>query len=510
MALVAIALLYGCGPEENAGDGGGAGIGQIIDHPGGGDQPGGDEPGGDQPGGDQPGGDQPGGDQPGGDEPGGDQPGGDEPGGDQPGGGEVTPPPVSAANRAIIKPDQKYGRLTDKFFFDIKQGNQNPMKDSTAARLFGDFGLNGLRIPIYGTTSNGGHTAPGVIGDGVYDKILSSINTARSAFKGDKFYIFASKKLDDNSNHGAVPSFPAWVKDANGVVGSQYAIMLFDYISFMKAQGVEIDALGIDNETNFNEGHISAKVFAETVNALKPKLIAAGLKVPLFVGHEMYNPQRANDYWLKNLFDGKWQNTLDVYGTHYYPRHHDPNYRDALIKEFNLCQSDHKRPFWATEPHWDNDDAAKANLPWAAERAICALWDMTDLGLDAFMWWSFKWAGDYRANLMKNISLAIYNAQPCQMTDNDGVDTMTMGNIQSRAFRRGDEINAFLVNVSPNEWDAYYIQVAGHAFENATVVQWTEDGPVTGTPVSVGIADDNNFWFRLPGRSISKITFNIK
>lgn len=57
----------------------------------------------------------------------------------------------------------------------------------------------------------------------------------------------------------AKESFPDWVKDSNGVIPEQYAIMLADFLSYMKEKNIIIDVLGIDNEENFNEGKITPK-----------------------------------------------------------------------------------------------------------------------------------------------------------------------------------------------------------------------------------------------------------
>lgn len=55
-------------------------------------------------------------------------------------------------------------------------------------------------------------------------KMIASINRAKTA-RGDKaLTIFSSKKLDKKN------LFPAWVKDKNGVIPEKYGQMLVDYI----------------------------------------------------------------------------------------------------------------------------------------------------------------------------------------------------------------------------------------------------------------------------------------
>lgn len=412
---------------------------------------------------------------------------------------------------ATISPRQSFGRVTKYHFYDLKQGSK-AITDEAARVMFQEQGLNGVRIPIYGDASHGGHPQAGSVEASVYAHILSSVNSARNAYGKDDFVIFASKKLDGKN------SFPDWVKDGSGTVSAQpYAQMLVDFLLFMKEQGIEVDVLGIDNEINFNEGNITASKYKNIVDEVRRLAAEKGCKVPLMIGPERYNPQgNTNDSWINALFENGWEDRMDIYGTHYYPKHHTESYFNKLKYEVNLSG---EREFWATEPHWDNDDAAKADLLYAADQAMCAFWDQTDLGMDAFMWWSYSWqGGDLRGNLMRALSLPMVGAQPIAVKDHDGEGTMDLTKFQTRAFIRGTEVNLYVINVTPltdatggTAYTDYRFGLdTGEIDGEVNCTQWTDESPVEGVSSKAEVLNETVFELSIPKRSITHIRFNIK
>lgn len=413
---------------------------------------------------------------------------------------------------AVIYPSELSGRVTKYFFFDLKGGANALADEQKAALLFGTDGMNGVRIPIYGDAKNGGHTASGVVGEGVYDKVLASVANAKKYSKGE-FHVFASKKLDGKN------SFPDWVMDGSkGIDPEKYAEMLMDYLRYMKSQGVEIDILGIDNEINFNEGNITPDKFAAVVDKVRETAAAEGIEVPKMIGPDRYNPELDFEKsWMNGLFSSGLGDRLDIYGTHYYPKHHKKNYFEALTAEFNCAQTGTPREFWATEPHWDNDDEAKADMLYHAELALCAMFDQTDLGLDGFMWWAYPADGTLRGQLMRAYSLALFGSQPVRMTDHDGEDTMTRGLLQTRAYVRGDEINVFIINMcaagdksGAKAYDDYLFEVSGAEISgNINVLQWSDETPDSGSSSTIKPEQPDRFRMDIPSRSITMLTFHF-
>ena len=412
---------------------------------------------------------------------------------------------------ATIRPGQKFGRVTKYHFYDLKQGSK-AITEEAAMTMFHEQGLNGVRIPIYGDQSHGGHPQSGEVDASVYSHILTSVKLARNAYAKDDFVVFASKKLDGKN------SFPAWVKDGSGaVLAAPYAQLLVDYLLFMKEQGIEVDVLGVDNEINFNEGNITASKYKNIVDEVRRLAAEKGCKVPLMIGPERYNPQgNTSDSWLKTLFDNGWEDRLDLYGTHYYPKHHTQSYFNKLQYEVNLSGD---REFWATEPHWDNDDTAKADPLYAANQAMCAFWDQTDLGMDGFMWWSYSWqGGELRGNLMRALSLPLLGSQPIEVEDHDGTGTMDLKKFQTRAFLRDKEVNFYVINVTPladatgsTAYENYRFGLdSGTLDGEVACTQWTDEGPVEGTSFNAEVLNETVFRVDIPERSITHIRFHLQ
>lgn len=420
----------------------------------------------------------------------------------------IVPEPELKAD-AVIHPEQYYGRVIKNFFLDLKANLGGVGSDKAANDFFVLDGMNGVRIPVLGSSDRPTHPSAGVVDDsgGYYTRLINSVNRAKKARGNNEFIIFASKKLN------AKESFPDWVKDTNGVIPEQYAIMLADFITYMKEKGIIIDVLGIDNEENFNEGNITPKKHIQIVDRLKALAAEKGFKMPLIAGPERYQPMGdVDNSWMK-LFvaENRWD-CLDIYGMHYYPKHRA--IVDKLEYEFSLIG---ERPFWATEPHWDAKDGENDMLDYA-ETAICALWDQTDLGMDGFMWWNYKRAGDLRGNLMRIISVPIKNARPVVMDDHDGRDTKEKYKLQTRAFRKGNVISVYVINMCSKDdmvaAKAYQDYVFG--LERGMIdgevdyIQWTDDTPVEGMEGKASIVDERNFSLTLPIRSITYFQINLK
>lgn len=410
---------------------------------------------------------------------------------------------------ATIYPEQYYGKVIKDFFLDLKGNLGGVGSDKAANDFFVLDGMNGVRIPVLGSSDRPTHPSAGVVDDseGYYAKLINSINRAKKARGNNEFIIFASKKLN------AKESFPDWVKDSNGVIPEQYAIMLADFLSYMKEKNIIIDVLGIDNEENFNEGKITPKKHIQIVDKLKALAIEKGFKMPLIAGPDRYQPMGdVDNCWMKQFVVENRGDCLDIYGMHYYPKHRE--IFDALKFELSLIGD---RPFWATEPHWDAKDGENDMLDYA-ETAICTLWDQTDLGMDGFMWWSYKRTGDLRGNLMRIISVPIKDARPIVMDDHDGRDTKEKYKLQTRAFRKGNTISVYVINMCNKDDIATAKAYQDYVFGLKTgmidgeveYMQWTDDTPVEGVQGNAQKIDDSNFSLTLPVRSITYFQFNLQ
>lgn len=388
------------------------------------------------------------------------------------------------------------GKVIDVFYYDIKQTNRNVTSAAMANEIFVVDDANGMRIPIFGTDAVPAHPSEGVVVDNLYTDMIKAINFAKQARGTKEFKIFASKKLE------AKTSFPAWVKDADGIIPSKYAILLADFLVFMKSKNIKVDYLGIDNEFIYNEGNLTPQKYSQTIDFLKTQLINKGIDMPILIGYEDYGPNKQN--WLKTLINNGWGDKMDIYGTHYYP-HLRP--KDKLIADLALIGT---KPFWSTEPHWDNDPAV--NDFDEAEQGMLALWDQIDLGMSGFMWWNYE-LNSLRGKLMRAASVPLLGSKPIKITDIDGEDITALGKLQTRAFIEGKTITVFAVNMSNTVLNNYTFKIDGTSIlGKISSLQWTETSAIDGVSLLINSEGDssNIFSLTLPQRSITRFTFEIK
>lgn len=393
---------------------------------------------------------------------------------------------------AVIYPEIK-GEVIDAFFYDLKYWIGAINSETKANSIFIEDGMNGVRIPIFGNDSKPAHPSSGVVDSSYYTSLTASINQAKAVVGDDDFTVFASKKLESDS------SFPDWVKDDDGIIPSEYARLLADYIQYFEENGISIDVLGIDNERQYNEGNITPDKYTETIDSLISYSEKDGFEMPLTIAPEDYGPNK--DSWMATMSENGWLDRMDYYGTHYYPAWRPLS---GLIKDLSYVGN---KPFWSTEPHWDNksdqDELA------VAEDAICALWDQIDQGMTGFMWWNYELTS-LRGYLMRNISVPLLGAQPIYMEDFDGVDISTEGLLQTRAFIEDKQITVYAVNISTLSYNDYGFTLnSGSINGSVSYKQWTDDSDNTGDSGYATRMSDTKFTLTLPERSITSFTFEI-
>ena len=395
---------------------------------------------------------------------------------------------------AVIYPEKYIGNKVEHFYFDVKNGADKVHSTSFANDLYITDDMNGIRIPIYGNESHPAHPSAGVVIDSYYTSILKSIEFASTARTGKDFFIFASKKLDGQN------SFPAWTKNTNGVIVTEYVKLLTDFLLYMKGKGIEIDYLGIQNEEEYNEGNITPAKHKAIVDSLRNITARNGLKMPKIVGYEGFGPNKNN--WVRDLKNAGWLDRMDVYGTHYYP-----NLRpySKLITDLSFIGN---TPYWSTEPHWDG----KAEVDdWKeAEEAICALWDQLDAGMSGIMWWAYKRSGSLRGNLMRTFTVPLKDATLIDMIDIDGRGTNTYGKLQTRAVREDNTITVWAVNnhATTSYQDYGFKLYQGALVGNVSYRRWIKGQTIDGTTGNATVEGNNIFRISIPAQSIFSFTFN--
>lgn len=374
--------------------------------------------------------------------------------------------------------------ITD-FGYDVKQpGKAKAFTAEDAKDIFGTDGFTCLRIPIWGDVAHPAHPAAGKIVADFYEPVLNAMKLAR-AVKPDVLF-FASKRLEGKE------SWPDWTKDANGVIVGKYTAMLTDYLSFMHKKGFKIDVLGIDNEGEYNEGNVTPEKHKEIVAGVKEFCTTNNIPMPKIIGPETYGPKPK---WFAQLFRIGGKDSLDIGGTHYYPKWRKAEKFATWAKRAGGI------PLWHTELHWDKLDAP-LDLLDEAERAIATLFDCTDHGATGFVWWAFHRTG-VKGEIQSAISSSLVRAAP--ITVNDGNPGMKYGSLFTRAFRKGNTITLWAVNNSANAINSE-IKIHGAAVSgNASVQQWT----ITGSSADTSAPTASGVLIAIPARTVTEITIPI-
>jgi O-glycosyl hydrolase len=374
--------------------------------------------------------------------------------------------------------------VTD-FGYDVKQpGKAKSFSAEDAKNIFGTDGFTCLRIPIWGDVNHPAHPAPGKIVEDFYEPVLNAMKRAR-AVKPDVIF-FASKRLEGKK------SWPDWTKDANGVMVDKYTAMLTDYLSYMHKKGFKMDLLGIDNEGEYNDGNITPEKHKAIVAAVKAFCTTNGIPMPKIIGPESYGPKPD---WFAGLFRIGGRDSLDIAGTHYYPKWRNPK------KFARWAKAAGGIPLWHTELHWDKLESPKDLLD-EAEGAIATLFDCTDGGATGFVWWAYTRKG-VKGEIQSALSSSLVHAQPLPV--DDGNPMMTYGSLSTRAFKKGDAITLWVINNSENA-NKMEIKVNGASVsENAAFRQWTSTGSSTdmSAPTATGVS------IAIPARTVTMITIPL-
>lgn len=418
------------------------------------------------------------------------------------------------ANQATIAPLEKYGTTIKYHMLDLNGDPNKAANLSTANIAFNESKMNGIRFPLYCGDYYGGHPLEGVVMEDVYAKPLASLSNAKAAYSGtEPFMIFVGIKVMTSKTYEI---FPDWVTTESESVANpeKYAQLLVDFITFMHKKGHVVNAIALDKESV----RMGIDAFKIAIDVLREKTQKLGYVVPKIVAPELLDPQgdKPSGY-MNTLYKKDVQDRFDIFGNHYYPRDHTVDGFAALKYEYDLAQSDKKRPSWATEPHWDSD------VPeiWSSETTIGCMFDWTDLGIEAFMWWDYPIAGGNKPRhyILRAYSDAILGSTPIRMIDHDGEETLTKGKLHSRAYIKGNEINVFLINiVNPNitglvpiSYKDYVVGIldAYKVDGRVTVRQWRDDTSIEGEVISKDPITNNQLQVDLPTGSFTQLTFKI-
>ncbi len=386
---------------------------------------------------------------------------------------------------AIIQPEDQRQLITD-WAYDIKDASRiSGVTPSYAQTLFVTDHMTCLRVPIYGNISTPAHPSSGTVVSSYYTGVLTAMANARAA--NSNLIFFASKKLDSTN------SFPAWVKNANGVIPAQYAAMLADYLQFMEANGFVMDVFGVDNETEYNEGNITPQTFVSIVDYLRYLSIIRGFTMPRrLVGPETYGPDPS---WVDGVITNGWGDRLDMIGAHYYPEWR------PLANLQKMVAAGGSRTAWQTEVHWDALSSPNDVID-EAEQALAAVFDCTDTGLTGFVWWDYLRTG-VKGGIENRLTTSMIRRRAVAMTDSDGSST-TLRKLITRAYRSETNLAVWVINNTATNYTSYEFDLTtGTIAGSVNFEQWNTTASTTGTISPIG---NTTFSYALPSRTITMFT----
>ncbi len=467
---------------------------------------------------------------------------------------------------ATIDVNDYYGRVISKHFYDLKSNSNGISSVDDARVLIDDHKITGVRLSIFGTGAVGGHPRLGQIyndednEDGFnvnpYTATLQSIKYAKEAYP--ELTVFASKKLNGSS------SFPNWVRekfdiDAEGystdgvsqdVDPEKYYLMLYDFLEFMKSEGIDIDILGIDNEREYSGSNLLVPDHYKVVTLLKAKLAEENLtrsaedqfKIPLFISPESFRVVCNNsafskgdyyyyNYWMWTMDQNpEYMATHDLYGVHFYEGTTRVGHLQYLKIDLALNGD---REVWATEPHFNNnyDSSYTTDHLHYFEDCIGVIWDMADIGLNNIIWWQYAGrSASLRGALMKYGTVPLIGKQPIMVVDHDGWDinevmtatnyegnSVSMNklarNLQTRAYRDGKNVALYAINMCANDeentnYTNYEFKVEGADVFGVVKVTQISDENNLGEEKIIA-AQGNSIFLDLPSRTVTLVEFII-
>jgi hypothetical protein len=388
-----------------------------------------------------------------------------------------------------VYPEVQDQTITD-WGYDIKQpGKAAGLGNARINQVFIGDGMSVLRLPV---RARDAHPSEGVVTASAYADVIGAIQRVKAIKPSVK--LFASLRLE------GAETFNDWMVISptdRRVVAAKLAIVYRDFLVYMRSQGITIDIFGIDNEVEFNGGDITPSKYKTIVDLMRVDARNGLFTMPpLLVAPETYGPNNAFN-WLTTLHNNGWSSYYDIAGTHYYP-HLRP-----LSSLTNFCNLAANKIKWNTEIHWDMKDDVADQLE--AEEGLIAIFDGFDLGMTGQTWWNYGTGTDFRAQMNGELVRSTNNARVIDINDSDGRGMTQETKLNTRAFRRGNELMIWILNNRNITLDNHVVTLAtGRADGTPTFTRWVNTVRQTGN----AIANNNRVTLSIPAFSYVLLKIN--
>ncbi len=159
--------------------------------------------------------------------------------------------------------------------------------------------------------------------------------------------------------------------------------MVADYLLYLRDEGIKIDFLGLNNET---EDAVPVGRYIATHDQLELKLDFAGFTGDFrdfqYVGPDTFGLSGAKGF-IDTLGDAGRLDTIDFVASHYYPQHVSGHESDWL----DLSNLSGGKSLWHTELHMPGNTDAINDLSQTLRDSLSVMFASFRNGVDSYIWW---------------------------------------------------------------------------------------------------------------------------
>ena len=427
--------------------------------------------------------------------------------------------PFSAAlgQTVQINPEVSIGPTILRAGWDIKAWPARLDTEGEARGLYVNVDANFLRVPF----SPNAHNEDGTVVVEEYAIELAAIRSIL-AVRPD-VEIYASVRL------GGANTFPAWVSEptaawpaaTGSIFGNvverpnpeHYSTMVLDYLSYLRDEGISVDFLGLNNET---DGAVPFNRYIATHDLLEAKLDAAGFVGEFrdfqYVGPDTFGLNSAVQF-VDNLADAGRLDTIDVVASHYYPQF--PSGDESDWRDLSTISG---RPLLHSELHMPGNSSAIAELSQTVREALAVQFASIRNGVDSYIWWdSGNNTNQVRDVIKREVMTTTLGAAPVFTTPSYQGRGDVDGEPLFQAFVEGSQVTLWIANPG-NDMNNLPVnmlsQQVGSCLRGNIFLAPDGDNNLTASdivPVTFNqFPDGSGFTIdQVPSQSIAVITFNM-
>ena len=347
-----------------------------------------------------------------------------------------------------ISPLSQVGPKVERWGWDIKAWAERLDTLTEADFLYGQNQANLLRVPVFATA----HEQDGTINTADYSTEIAAMRNVQRI--NSEVEIFASLKLQGAN------TYPDWLGDgtsawpqSNGTIFGQvverpnpehYANLLADYVEYLQQFRIEIDYLGINNET---DGALGVNRYIATIDLLEAELINRGVPTEYrsfqYVGPDSFGLNTTENI-VQNIANQGRLDTVDIVGSHFYPQHISGD--EETWEDISSITSG--VPMWHTEVHMPVGNAQYAGDQQQAFRdTLSVLFASNKRGVDSFVWWDTGHeANKMNDTIKRGIVDTTLDAIPVLTTPTFTAKDDPGGEILYQAYVKGDVITLWIAN----------------------------------------------------------------